>query len=593
MLGVSEFPKPGDTVADRYEIQEEIGAGGSSRVYRAVQTRLQRPVALKVIAIPPSRNTEAYQRWTGRFERGARILSNLDSAHVVDVYDFGETDGGQLYMAMELLDGITLQEHIRRQRLSTDDAAALALDLLDALGEAHDNAVLHRDIKPENIMLASDGTVRLLDFGVAKQLSSDSGNVDPKLTQQGTFVGTPRYAAPEHLLGEELGPWCDIYSLGLVLAEALTGEPVVSESDSRRSLGQHMTPQPFDLSSPDIDDDMTDILQKMVAKDLAERYRSAATVARAFRAYLDGAAADIPAPGVPSIDPNLDAPPEFFVNSPDAPGADPTRDESRPGTADEIGASAITRENARKKMRGLREQQARAERPLSLDTQSIAESHEDEESAGSNDEDERESERPDYGDEPPVEVPGHIEAMLASGERKADRWHRIKWIGLLLLLMLVGTTVAVFVFAPPYWQSRLGLTALRDTGERTFVHPVQDRVAPEHAEVSAEGIFQVVAHSGWSPVSKRGELQSDQMYGWTQDFSLEDKRVRIDVFRFDTRKAARVRLDTVSAPNRGVRFAKRVAILKPLDSKDSPKVEGLQMMLEEYRDMVDEASSQD
>ncbi|MGM0557466.1 MAG: serine/threonine protein kinase [Myxococcota bacterium] len=598
---MNQFPKPGDTVADRYEIEAEIGAGGSSRVYRAIQTRLERPVALKIISIPPTQDSEAYRRWTGRFERGARILSNLDSPHVVDVYDFGETDDGHLYMAMELLDGPTLQEYNWRDRLPLREAAALAIDLLDALGDAHANGVLHRDIKPENILLADDGEVRLLDFGVAKQLEEETKPNDPGLTQQGTFVGTPRYAAPEYLLGHDLGPWCDIYSLGLVLFEAVTAEPVVSEADSRASLGKHMAPEPFDLTSEYIQDEgFTKILQKMVAKKPSERYRDTKSVAMAFRAYLAGSPGDIPEPGasrVPSIDPNLDHPSEFFVNAPGPDPEDATREDARPPGAspEKIGASATTRENARKNMLSLAEQQARAEKPVSLDTQSIAESHEDEDASNPapSEAESKQREAPSYRDEASVDVPDHIEHMLESGERSQDRWHRLKWIAFLLLVVLAGGAVAAFVFAPPYWQSRLGLTDLREAGERAVVHPVQDRVAPEHSEVSAEGIFQVVEQSGWEPASKRGDIQTDDMHGWTQDYSLEGTDIRVEVSRFETRKQARRRLDAVSRPNRGIRFARRVTILKPLSGEDSPEVEGLQMMLEEYRSMVDEVNAGD
>jgi serine/threonine protein kinase len=591
MQGQSQFPDSGDTVAGRFVIDSQLGAGASSRVYAATQTRLDRRVALKITKIPPPRDSETFERWAQRFERGARILSELENPYVVDVIDFGETENGQLFMAMELVDGRTLKQAVQEETLDVDAAARLGLKLLEALAEAHEHGVLHRDVKPDNIMLTGDDEVRLLDFGVAKPMEKDAAPDQPELTQEGIFVGTPRYAAPEYLLGGKLGPWCDIYSLGLVLWEAVTGSPVVLEEDTQASLRRHMVPEPFDLD-PDLvgDRTFTEIICKMTEKDPRERYRSAPEVSAALRAFLEGedllTSGDLNTGQVP-IDPNLQHPSEFFVNAPESVSPNATSESSSDRHPDFGGKSTVKMPSARAQQR-----RADAKEDVSLVSQSIAESHEDEPSDTQHPGRERSGSAREKtsSDDESVPVPAHVEQMLEKGERKADRWHTFKWLAVAAVVLLIGGVVALWLFAPQSWQNRLGLTELVDAGERNVVHPVQDRVAPEHSEVSAEGIYRVVESSNWKKTSDRGEIQSEDMLGWTQDFEKDGARIRVEVYRFDSRAAARERIEEVDEPNRAVRFARRTAVLKPLDDQNPDSVESLQLLLQGYRDMVDSAS---
>jgi serine/threonine protein kinase len=200
------------------EILELIGQGGMGAVYRARQPKLDRPVALKLLAVPAGGGGT----FAERFHREARLLARLSHPGIVTVHDYGET-GGFFYLLMEYVDGVNLRQAMRAGRFTPAQALALVPKICEALQYAHDEGILHRDIKPENLLLDTRGRVKIADFGIAKLLGDKA--TDATLTASGLAVGTPHYMAPEQLeRPQDVDQRADIYSLGVVFYEMLTGE---------------------------------------------------------------------------------------------------------------------------------------------------------------------------------------------------------------------------------------------------------------------------------------------------------------------------------------------------------------------------------
>ena len=216
-------------LADRYELGEVVGAGGVARVHRAVDHHLERDVAIKVLDDAQARSADPSGR--DRFLREARSAARLHHPHLVTVYDAGE-DAGELFLVMELVDGESLAKLIaRRAPLPVDEAVSIAIQILDGLSAVHADGVVHRDIKPANVLVDRAGRVRLTDFGIAKRLD----DIEDSLTSAGTVIGTPNYLAPEQSVGGRLSVATDLYLVGLVLDEMLTGRrPAGSALDPRR-----------------------------------------------------------------------------------------------------------------------------------------------------------------------------------------------------------------------------------------------------------------------------------------------------------------------------------------------------------------------
>src|SRR5213592_3540622 len=207
------------TLAPRYDVEREIGAGGMARVYLAVEHHPHRRVAIKVL--DPEVSTRLLRE---RFIREVDLSSKLSHPHIVPVFAAGEA-AGLFYYVMPYLEGESLRHRLRRQRrLPLDEALRIARDVADALGYAHGQGIIHRDIKPENILLSGDHAI-VADFGIARAISAAGALT---ITQTGQSIGSPGYMSPEQALGSgDLDARTDIYSLGCVLFEALAGEPPV------------------------------------------------------------------------------------------------------------------------------------------------------------------------------------------------------------------------------------------------------------------------------------------------------------------------------------------------------------------------------
>src|SRR5437773_2096902 len=221
----------GQVLADRYHIMKKLGEGGMGQVYLAEHVKMGRRSAIKVMNPSMVHDPEA----VARFNREAANASRISDSHVCAIYDFGETEDGLIYLAMEFVEGEPLTELLAREgALPVARAADICIQVAAALQAAHDLGIVHRDLKPDNIMLTRgrDGTdgVKVVDFGLAKAVGGEGGG--QKVTRTGLVIGTPEFMSPEQLSGDKLDGRSDIYSLGLVLFNMLTGTlPFPADSD--------------------------------------------------------------------------------------------------------------------------------------------------------------------------------------------------------------------------------------------------------------------------------------------------------------------------------------------------------------------------
>lgn len=275
----------GRVVSDRYEVQKTLGEGSMGCVFLAEHTHMKKKVALKVMRSEFLDNEEAVER----FQREAQAAGHIDHPHVCAATDFGRLDDDRFFLVMEYLEGKTLSELLdEEERLLPERAIAIARRMASGVERAHELGVVHRDLKPDNIMLLErEGTedfVKIMDFGVARvEVVSKQ-----QLTQAGTTMGTPVYMSPEQAVAERADERSDLYTLGVMLFEMLTGEvPFYSESLAV-ILSKHATEPPPSMHdiAPDalIPQDICDVVEKLLAKDPADRYQSAAELIEALDA---------------------------------------------------------------------------------------------------------------------------------------------------------------------------------------------------------------------------------------------------------------------------------------------------------------------
>jgi serine/threonine protein kinase len=267
----------GSTVGGRYRLEAEIGRGGMSTVYRAFDTVLERQVAIKMMHREIATDSDQLER----FRREARSVAQLNHPNVVTVIDAGEEpsleDGtvGSPYIVLEFIGGETLKDVIRREApLDIPQALAYAIEIARALGAAHERQIVHRDVKPHNVLIGEEGGAKITDFGIARSLAEEG------LTVAGRVLGTTDYVSPEQALGEPVTGQSDLYSLGVVLYEMLTGE-VPFHGDSPVAVAmKHVREEIPDiqLRRPGVSAATAAVLDRAVAKDLSRRYPDAASM---------------------------------------------------------------------------------------------------------------------------------------------------------------------------------------------------------------------------------------------------------------------------------------------------------------------------
>jgi len=264
----------------KYEIQDALGRGAMGVVYKGYDRGIARSVAIKAIE-KSSLGAEELKHVIQRFRHEAQAVGRLVHPRIVQIYDYGEDDD-TAYIVMELVNGKSLHEHLlQKVKYEIREVGEIVRQLLDGIGHAHAEGVVHRDVKPSNILLNSDGRIKISDFGIARLDSSS-------LTQVGDVLGTPYYMAPEQFLGVEVNALADIYSVGVIAYELLTGRKPFG-GNAATVMQQVLNDRPPDPSqlNPDLSPLMDRVLHKALAKNRDERFQSAGEFAEAFRAAVD------------------------------------------------------------------------------------------------------------------------------------------------------------------------------------------------------------------------------------------------------------------------------------------------------------------
>jgi eukaryotic-like serine/threonine-protein kinase len=310
----SGLPSPGDVIEGRYRVDSIHGRGGMGAVYRATDVDLERPVAIKVLH-PQLVGDDSMLR---RFRQEARSAARLRHPNAVTVYSFGQLPTGAAYIAMEMIEGTTLRDELRKRgRFSVEEAAHILGQVADAVAAAHDVGLVHRDIKPDNIMLEQRPggiAAKVLDFGIAKLVTA--GADTERLTIPQAIVGTPVYMSPEQARGDEIDSRSDIYSLGIVLYEILSGQ-VPFRADTPVALAlKHVTELPPSLRSvaPYLSVAVETVVMRTLSKDPAERPQTALDLAQQFWESVSTATA----PGDPDFLPTLATVPSIVIAASEA-----------------------------------------------------------------------------------------------------------------------------------------------------------------------------------------------------------------------------------------------------------------------------------
>ena len=263
----------GDVIAERYEILEELGRGGMGVVYRARDRELGEEVAVKLLRSPL---LTAHPELIERLKMEIRLARKITHQNVVRSHDFGEWNG-TYFLTMEFVKGITVESLLETQgRLSVASTLAIGTQLAEALAIAHDQQIIHRDIKPANLLVNNDGVLKVTDFGLARRIDNTAG-----LTQHGSVVGTPRYMAPEQLFGETVNEKSDLFSVGAVLYECLTGLPPFDANSATEIVAKLVDgpPPPIDSIVADVPPALVSLIARLLSYEPRDRPQSARELA--------------------------------------------------------------------------------------------------------------------------------------------------------------------------------------------------------------------------------------------------------------------------------------------------------------------------
>jgi serine/threonine-protein kinase len=276
---MTHAPQTGDRIADRYELEALVGSGGMSTVFCAYDSQLERRVAIKILHERFAGDDE----YVGRFRHEARSVAQLTHPNIVSVIDRGQESGSE-FIVFEFVDGENLKDLIVRSGpVPLRRAVEIAVDVADGLSFAHKHGLVHRDVKPQNVLLSNGGAVKVTDFGIARSLEVDHG-----MTQTGTVVGTGEYLSPEQASGGVVSPATDVYSLGVVLWEMLTGR-VPFEGDNFVAVAlRHVNEAPRDIREirADVPPRLAAAIDRSLQKDPARRFPTMDAFAAELRACL-------------------------------------------------------------------------------------------------------------------------------------------------------------------------------------------------------------------------------------------------------------------------------------------------------------------
>ena len=265
----------------RYVILEKIGQGAMGNVYKAKDPDLNRIIALKTLRTDTKITPEKKEQYYKRFIREAKIAANLSHPGIVIVYDVGK-EGSVPFIAMEYLDGETLEKKIKEKNIDQETLKDYLLQLLDALNYAHEKGIIHRDIKPSNIIILKDGRVKITDFGIAHIEDSD-------LTKTGHLIGSPNYMSPEQVKGEKVDPRSDLFSVGVMIYYVLTGVKPFAGKNLTTTIRNILDkePPPPSVLNPEVIPEWDWLVEKLLVKDRNKRFSSAKEVIKYIKEMKD------------------------------------------------------------------------------------------------------------------------------------------------------------------------------------------------------------------------------------------------------------------------------------------------------------------
>ncbi|MET9073368.1 protein kinase [Streptomyces sp. NPDC004232] len=296
-------------LSDRYELVERLGQGGMGTVHRGVDRQLRRTVAVKLLSSALAHDPQS----RARFRREAHAAAALNHPAVATIHDVGEepdADGPRPYLVMEYVPGTTLAEALRDGPLPVAEAIETACAVLDALQHSHEHGIVHRDIKPSNIMRTGPGAVKVLDFGIAKAFTETA----TRITGSGAAIGTPAYLSPEQINGAEVDHRADLYAMGCLLHELLTGQPPFRGESPFAVMHQHLfaEPEPVSRLRPQVPPAVEAVIRRALRKDPKERFADARQMGAALAEALARSAmptAQAPSPLPPAPRPGTPATP--------------------------------------------------------------------------------------------------------------------------------------------------------------------------------------------------------------------------------------------------------------------------------------------
>ena len=288
----------------RYELRALAGSGGMADVYLAYDRVLDRNVAIKLLRARYAEDEEFVER----FRREAKSAASLVNRYIVPIFDWGEADDGTYYIVMEYVPAGDLKDQMKEKRLSPEAAADVALQVAEALQAAHERGIIHRDVKPRNILIAGSGHIKVADFGIARAVESTT------ISQSGDILGSLNYMSPEQAAGERVGPGSDLYSLGVVLYEMLTGGvPFDVSTPADVAAGHTEGPAPPRVLNPEVPEGVEAIVMRLLARNPEVRYGSAEKLIEDLRRVRAGLPPVAPLPNEPRVTAPADAAAQTLV----------------------------------------------------------------------------------------------------------------------------------------------------------------------------------------------------------------------------------------------------------------------------------------
>jgi serine/threonine protein kinase len=624
---MANFPSLGDCFEDRFEILGHVASGGFSRIYRATQLGLEREVALKILrpehVAGAAIDRERFDEWARRFEREARLVSQLRDPHTVTVHDYGRTDDGLLYIVFEYIDGKTIAEKRIDTPFSHERVVDILLQILFSLEEAHHHNVLHRDIKPANIMLyehlGRQDRVKVLDFGIA-QIAQIGENAGEDLTREGFILGTPRYMAPEQLRNHELTAASDLYSLGLVVWEMLVGQPAIVGDDTMAIITRQVDTEPFAL--PDELDTpvwLRSIIERMVAKVPSARFQSAREVRQALEdqaeqygvdrteaskvsgskvsgSKVSGSNTSEPAAGSPLIDPNLAETAEAFGRESSADAsvgaavASLQQDRVKSAGLDTPRASApSSRPQKREVVPGLEPEDGNLGLTASASKTNASSKKEQPQASGDTESDDTNSEDTSTEKKLSELTMLGVDEMLRRSEHGGG-WSLGRIVAILAAIAVLGGLG--FLLYRHAGSVATMPQAVKKLANEWVIHPASDSVAPED-RFSIRGLQLAIETADWHPVGDEGVVDTVDARKVMQTYRHKQHRVRAAFHDLSDRADARTLVERTELPARAVRCDTKVVVLEPATPAEHDHVEGLSLLLEDYRKAVVEIPGED